>query len=147
MTIYAPIMRYSLPTTSITDKHFWTIQKPVVKSVLSRLGFNLNMPRAVIHSSTLYGGVGLIDLYNEQGCAQIPTVLSHLRFQQYLYKSIITLIKSYMILTGTITSPFIDTAPIYYVKSPWIQSLQTSLHQTNSQIIIPTLSTIQLLRK
>jgi hypothetical protein len=129
MTVYVPIVKYPLPSTSITEIQFCKIQQSVIKAVFSRLGFNSNMPRAIIHASTLYGGVGLIDLYNEQGRAQIHTILSHLRFEQYLHKPIITLFKSYIILAGITTSPFINNEPITYIDSPWMSSIQTFCSQ------------------
>jgi hypothetical protein len=147
MTVYIPIVKYPLPSTSITETQFCKIHQSVIKSVLSHLGFNLNMPQAIIHAATLYGGVGLIDLYNEQGCAQIHTILSHLQFEQYLHKPLITLMKSYILLTGITTSPFIDTEPIDYINSLWIVSIRTFMHKTNSQINIPSLKTFLLLRQ
>jgi hypothetical protein len=79
MTIYGPIVKYCLPTTSITKQQLRKIQQPVITSVLSWLGYNKNMPRSVIHLSATYGGVGLLDLYTEQGCSQVQVMLSHLR--------------------------------------------------------------------
>jgi hypothetical protein len=103
MTIYGPIMKFALPSTTLSKKQMAKIQQPVIYSVLSRLGFNPHMPRAVVHSSTQYGGVGLLELYTEQGCSQALTLLSHLRYQHYLYNPLITLIESYMIASGITT--------------------------------------------
>jgi hypothetical protein len=119
----------------------------MIKAVLSRLGFNPHMPRAVVHASTKYGGIGLLDLYTEQGCSLVLTILSHLRYGQYLYKPIITLIESYIILAGITTSPFIQTDHIQYVSSPWIATVCGFLHKHSIQIVIPKLHTINLLRK
>jgi hypothetical protein len=107
MTIYGPIAKYPLPATSMSESQLQKIQQPIITSVLSRLGFNPHMPRAVIHASTRYGGVGLIDLYTEQGCGQISMLISHLRYNHYLHNSILSLIESFLVLFGKLTSPVV----------------------------------------
>jgi hypothetical protein len=104
------------------------------------------MPRAVIRATTRYGEVGLLDLYTEQGCGQVSMLLSHLRYNHYLHKSSLSLIESFMILTGSIQSPFIDTYSLTYVSSPWMQTVQRFLNKNNARIEIPYLQTINLLR-
>jgi hypothetical protein len=147
MTIYTPLIRYALPATSITKKKLCIIQQPVISSALSRLGYNRNMPRAVIHASKLYGGAGILDLYTEQGCGQVLNLLSYLRLQQYLHNPIISLIESYWISSGKSNPPFIDTSPTPYVQAPWITSIKEFLHQLRCTIHIPILPQLPPLRE
>jgi hypothetical protein len=60
MTIYGSIEKYSLPATSNNEIQMTKIQQPVIRSVLSRLGFNPHMPRVVVHASTQYAGDDLL---------------------------------------------------------------------------------------
>jgi hypothetical protein len=71
VALFTPPICYSLATTSIKITTLKNIQKPVVCSVLSRKGYNQHMPRAVVFGSILKGGIGLLDLYLEQGAQQI----------------------------------------------------------------------------
>jgi hypothetical protein len=147
MTIYSPIVKYALPTTSISENSLRIIQQPVISSVLSRLGYNKNMPRAIIHASTMYGGVGLLDLFTKQGCSQIQLILAHLRTQKYLHNQIISLLESYQVLAGITTPALENIDPIIYVHSPWTNTVRQFLLQMNATITIPKLQTIQCIRQ
>jgi hypothetical protein len=105
------------------------------------------MSRAVIHASTRYGGVGLIDFYTEQGCGQISMLMSHLRYIHYLHNYILSLIESFILLSGKLTFPCVDTYSSTYVQSPWIQTVQHFLHKHNATIEIPYLQTVHLIRE
>jgi hypothetical protein len=142
MTIYSPIVKYALPTTSISENILRIIQQPVISSVLSRLGYNKNMPRAIIHASSMYGGVGLLDLFTEQGCSQIQLILAHLRTQKYLHNQIISLLESYQVLAGITTPALENIDPIIYVHSPWTNTVRQFLLQIDATITIPKLQTI-----
>jgi hypothetical protein len=104
------------------------------------------MARKVIYSSATYGGVGLLDLYTEQGCSQVQVIISHLRAKGYLYNQIMILLESFMVIAGITTSPLEEIHPISYVSSPWVTSLQTFLSQFNYIIHIPQLKIINLIR-
>jgi hypothetical protein len=147
MTIYGPIVKYLLPVTSLNENQMTTIQQPVIKSVLSRLGFKLHMTRVVVHASTQFGGVGLLDLYTEQGCSKTLLVLAHLGYQHYLSKPLITLIESYIVLSGLMVSPLLNTHPVSYVSSPWMTTLCSFLHKHSIKIIIPSLQILNTMRR
>jgi hypothetical protein len=136
-----------LTTTSLSEKKLQTIQQPVINSVLSRLGYNRNMPRSIIHFSTIYGGVGLIDLCTEQGCSKIQMNLTHLRLQRYLQNQIGCVLQSYTTLTGLTTSLLMSTDVISYVRSPWVDTLRQFLSKLNAKILIPKFKHINLIRK
>jgi hypothetical protein len=147
MTIYSPIVKYALPTTSISDIGLQKIQQPVITSVLSRLEYNKNMPRAIIHSSTMYGGVGLLDFFTEQGCSQVQLLLAHLRSQTYIHNQIISLLESFQVQAGNRTSPLEHIESIGYVHSPWMNTVRGFLSTFDATITIPQLSSIKLIRQ
>jgi hypothetical protein len=146
MTIYGPMAKYPYPTSSLSKLQLHKIKQPVIKSVLSQLGFNPHMPRSVIDASTRYGGIGLMDLYVEQGCGQVSMLLSHLRYNCYLFNPLLSTIESFMVLSVMTSSPLEDTPPILYIHSLWMHSLRSFLHKHNTQLIIPKLQTLYLLR-
>jgi hypothetical protein len=145
-TVYTPSICYPLATTSISQQTLQNIQKPVISSVLSRMGFNQHMPRAVVFASKYRGGIGLLDLYSEQGASQIKLLITNLRSNTYLHNTIHILLESYQVATGMIGNPLIDLRKHTYVQSPWIQSLRSFLKEINGAIIIPKLNQQHRLR-
>jgi hypothetical protein len=57
-----------------------------------------------------------------------------------------TIIESYMIATGTTTSPLINTDDISYISAPWINTTKQILQHTGTTIVTPTTQCLQLLR-
>lgn len=56
-----------------------TITSACIRSCLSKMGFNCNMPREVVYGPLSLFGVGIHDLYVEQGIKQISVLVGHLR--------------------------------------------------------------------
>jgi hypothetical protein len=146
-TVFAPSVTYPLSVTSITPEILKKIQKPVINSVLSRLGFNRHMPRAVVYASKQHGGMGLLELSTEQGVAQAKLFFTHLQAKSYIHDTIMILLESYQIASGITTSPLVDTKHRPYLESPWLQSLQQFLRKIEGKIITPTLQVITLNRQ
>jgi hypothetical protein len=141
-TVFEPSITYALPLTSIDPDQLRKIQQPVVNSVLSRVGYNKQMPRSVVFAAKTRGGIGLLDLPTEQGTSQIKLIVSHLRARSYIHDTMMILLESYQVHAGTIQSPFIDTTNSGYVDAPWMQSVQTFLRTINGTIFIPSYKTI-----
>jgi hypothetical protein len=141
-TVFAPSIKYSLPVTSIPPEILQNIQKSAVNSDLPRLGYNKHMPRSVVFATKSRGGIGLLNLSTEQGASQVQLLISNLRARSYLYDTILILIETYQLMTGTSTSPFLDTTHRCYIVSPWIQSIQLFLKSINGTIYLPDISHI-----
>jgi hypothetical protein len=77
-TVFVPSIRYILPSSSITQNILQKIQSPIIDTVLTKLGFNRHMPRSVVFAPTTLGGIGQLDLFTEQGCSKIITIISHI---------------------------------------------------------------------
>jgi hypothetical protein len=105
------------------------------------------MPRAVVFASTTLGGIGLLDLFMEQGSSKITTILSHLRSHSPINETILILIETYPICAG-ITYPALENNNIYhyYVNSPWVQITKTFLNANKGQMYIPSIATIKIIR-
>jgi hypothetical protein len=51
-TVFIPSICYALPTTSIQQKTLINMQKPIINTVLTKIGYNQHMPRAVVFAPT-----------------------------------------------------------------------------------------------
>ena len=65
--IWIPQISYCLPITTLTDKQCTQVHKPILRSIISKLGYNKNMPRALVHSSKWKGGMGMPKISTLQG--------------------------------------------------------------------------------
>lgn len=147
-TVFTPSIKYVLPATSISSDVLKKMQIPITNTVLTKFGYNRHMPRAVVFAPITLGGLGLLDLYTEQGCSQILLLLSHLRAQSYLSTTMIIMLESYQVAAGMITPIFEDNANNnIHQPSSWIQSVRQFLYSINGKIIIPELKTINPLRQ
>jgi hypothetical protein len=123
-TVFTSSVCYTLPATSIQQKTLLKLQKPVISSVLLRLGFNPRMPRHIVFASNRLGGIGLLDLYSEQGLIHI-------------------LLESYQLLSDMLGNPLEKLDTHKYVHAPWLQSLRDFLKTINGKIIIHNLRTLK----
>jgi hypothetical protein len=78
-TVFVPSIRYILPTTSISKTVLYKLQSNIINTVLTKMGYNRHMPRAVVFPPTHLGGIGLLGLYTEQGSSKVTTIISHIR--------------------------------------------------------------------
>jgi hypothetical protein len=146
-TVFTPSICYPLAATSTRKSQLQSLQKPVIHAVLARMGFNRHMPREVVLASRLKSGIGLLDLYSEQGARQVQLIISHLRAQSYLHPTFIILLESFQLSAGLIENPLFYTGPIQYVRSPWLLSLREYLNNIKASIVINEIKTLQPIRK
>jgi hypothetical protein len=76
-TVYLPSVTYSFPATCLRKTDLDTVQRPAVNACLSAMGYNRNMPRAVVFAPNFFGGLGFRDLSTEQGTQQVLQLLKH----------------------------------------------------------------------
>jgi hypothetical protein len=146
-TVFVPSIRYVRPTSSISQTTLQKIQSPTINTVLAKLGYNRHMPHAVVFAPTTLGGIGLLDLYTEQGCSKVIIIISHIRSKSPLYLPLLELFETYQLLAGITTSPLEDTTNHSYVHSPWLSCVRNFLQQINATIIIPDIKPIKCLRE
>jgi hypothetical protein len=146
-TVFAPAIKYVFPGTSLSESFLYKLQLPILNLVLPKLGFNQHMPRDVVLAPLHFGGLGLMDLYVEQGVAHIMFILGQIRSFSPAADTILILLESYQISSGLPDNPFQFTKVQSYVSSPWVQSVQQFLCQCNATIALPGLHIIGLLRQ
>jgi len=76
---FLPSMHYHLTVGTFNDKQLNQLQHLVIQSLLPRMGYNSNMPKAVIYGPTSSGGMGIQSLRALQGTQKIKHVLQAYR--------------------------------------------------------------------
>jgi hypothetical protein len=74
-----PSMRYSAPAGTLERKEAEKINSQITQAILPAMGFNRNTPLAVVYRPKNIGGMGLKDLFAEQGAAKAAILLKHIR--------------------------------------------------------------------
>jgi hypothetical protein len=146
LTIFLPAAKYGLEATSIPPKHLEKAQSTIAQAVLPKMGYNRNMPISIVYGAAKYGGIGLQNLVTEQGLVHATFLISHLRANTDVYKHLIILLETYMLLAGTISSPLQYLTAYTYIQSPWIDTLRHFLRSIQATIITPNIQCIQILR-
>jgi hypothetical protein len=102
------------------------------------MGYNRNMPKEVVYGPEDLGGLGLHDLYVEQGIKQISTLIGHVRQGSDTGRMMLIQLEWCQVQAGTVDdllqSP---TAAIDYIETCWIMSIRDFLRTYKLQIHVP----------
>jgi hypothetical protein len=115
-----------------------TLQKAPVSATLARLGFNRNISRDIVFGSSLYGGLGLLHLFVEQGIYQLQLLLRHLRTETSQGLLMLIGLAWWHHVAGFSSSIWENTqANISYVEHSWYTSIKDFLLYANRSVHIP----------
>jgi enamine deaminase RidA (YjgF/YER057c/UK114 family) len=132
---YVPAMRYSLGITSINQMDFELIQSSATTAFLAAMGYNRNMPRAVVHAPKLYQGLGLRHLYDLQGCDSTRLFLQEINMKKSSTNMMLKATLDAIQLESGIGKPIMeDTRPLDYIEWGWIPSIRDFLHHIEAKI-------------
>jgi hypothetical protein len=90
--LLSTIMRtlsYPLPITTFTRKECDMIMAPVLRVALSHSGVCNNIPRAIVYAPLKYQGLGIPDIFIEQGLTKLMRLIKFGRKLQHLTSSLI----------------------------------------------------------
>jgi hypothetical protein len=105
---------------------------------LARLGFNRNISRDIVFGSTLYGGIGMLHLFVEQGIAQLQLLVRHLRAKTTQGNLMIIGLSWWNLVAGYSYPLWMNpSANISYVEHSWFTSLKDFLSYVDGSIFIP----------
>jgi hypothetical protein len=121
-SIYPPDVKYGLEETSIRAKLLQVAQANVNRIEL-KLGYNRLTPTSIVYAPMYYGGISLQDLTIEEGLAHVIFLVVHVRAGSDISHSLITLLESSMVTTGTVTYPLENKTEYTYIHSLWIDSI------------------------
>jgi hypothetical protein len=77
--LYIPSLGYGTPTTTLTKKECEEIQRPVVNTILPKMGIDRSSPRSVVFGTAQLGGLESTHLAAIQGHTRLQYLLGHLR--------------------------------------------------------------------
>jgi hypothetical protein len=75
MTVYIPGVTYSFPTTSLTEKQCTALQTIFKATLLQKMGLPPTLPLEIVYGDKYFGGIGLLNLFAEQGMHQTLILL------------------------------------------------------------------------
>ena len=78
-SMLSPKLEFPVMVTQFTQAKCDRISSPVRRACLSKMGYNHNMPMEVVYGLTELFGLGMHDLYIEQGIKQVSTLVGHIR--------------------------------------------------------------------
>ena len=147
--IYIPSLRYGLGTCYFPPRDLIAIQRPAIRTILPKMGFNRHISRDVVFGPRNLGGLGLPSLVFEQGLQQIQFIGRHLRSPTSPLRSLFQIsLEWFRLLAGYTTCPLATPQlPTAHVEgAPWYKSLQKFLHSIRHSLDIPNLPCPQKLR-
>lgn len=138
-TIYMPAMLYSLTAMTYSNADLTKLQSKAVEKFLPAMGFERGFPRAVVYGSSIYGGLNVGQLYTESSIAKVLSLLSHIRADTDLGKTM-TINLNWLQLTSGISAPLLETVTdVSYVPDNWFLSIRQFLISIHGKISIPSL--------
>jgi hypothetical protein len=136
---FVPALRYSLAITSINQMDFENIQGPATTAFLAAMGYNRNMPRAVVHAPKMYQGLGLRHLFDIQGCDRTRLLLQEINMRNSTTGHMLRAVLDTIQLESGIGRPILeDTSPLDYLEWGWIPQIRDFLHHIDGKVIKAT---------
>jgi len=133
---YLPTVGYPLPATFMQPHRLHKLQSPATAIFLTKMGFTCTFPRAITYASPDCGGIGFLQLGNEQGLQKCLQLIKHLRTNTGIGAVYHIVLQHYQLLLGFPRSILEDTKPIPWSNAPWIDMVQQFLHSINGQILL-----------
>jgi len=118
--IFLPTIMYPFPTTTLSEKILEKAQSLTTPMILSKTGYNCNMPKAVVYAPASHGGLGFHHLHTEQGLQKVLQILKHIRTKTTLGDTITIAIKAHQI-HARVAFPILEyTKPIPWMTDRWL---------------------------
>jgi len=135
-TIFLPTITYPFPATFVPTTALENAQSTITPLILSKMGYNRNMPKAVMYNPTSHGGLGIRHLPSEQGLQKILHAIKHLHTKTSLGNLLTVSLQAYQIQAGLAECILVNTHPLPWTPNWWITNLRSALHEIQGQIRI-----------
>ena len=107
------------------QKKLTALQGIYEQTLISKLGFNQNWPKALCYGRHKMGSLQIPNLYLEQFMQQLQEFLQKMNNME---KNLIqTIVDSYYLQAGTRRDPLMNPQDIKYTDSKWMQSFINSM--------------------
>jgi len=104
--IFLPTIMYPFPATTLSQKILAKAQSLTTPMILSKMGYNCNMPKDVVYVPSSHGSLGFHHLHMEQGFQKVLQILKHLCTKTTLGDTIDLAMKAHQLHTG-VTLPIL----------------------------------------
>lgn len=103
------------------------LQKLIRSKLLSKLGLPRTFPTEILYGDEYHGGLGVRELFGEQGMYQVQTLVKHIRAGSLLGTQMEIAIHCYQLQAG-ISAPVLEmTAELPYLEYPWFDRIREYL--------------------
>jgi hypothetical protein len=128
-----PRLIYPLPCSSLTQKQCQYVQAPALAALVPKLHLNRHTSHALLFGESKYGGLGLPDVYTDQGYGQLRLLVGHLKLKDEIGELILVSISHLQLHVGSGTEFFALPYPHYakWVEQNWLTSIWKHTHQMN----------------
>jgi hypothetical protein len=75
---YIPALTYSSTSVAFEESILNRIQQNAITQFIRKLGFEQCFPRAVVYGPSIFGGLGIQQLYSTSMCTKIETIICHI---------------------------------------------------------------------
>jgi hypothetical protein len=104
------------------------ITSPVIRACLSKMGYNCNSPKEVIHGPRELFGLEILDYFVEQGIQQLTALTGHVRHESETSKMMRIELQWCQVQAGTANHLLSDPKDLIdYIETRWIMCIQDFL--------------------
>jgi hypothetical protein len=108
-SVVMPSMLYSAPAGTLNQQQAAKINSRLTQAALPSMGYNRNSPLQVVYGPTSMGGIGMKDIFAEQGAAKAAAILKHIRADQKIGQAIKCQLKWAQQVAGIDQQILVDT--------------------------------------
>jgi hypothetical protein len=145
--MYTPAMKYPLAAMAVDEEELNSIQTPILPIILQKLGVNRNLPTAIRHGPSEFGGLALLDLRTELGIETIKYLRNAVYSQSASGDLIIATLKHLQQEAG-IGNPLLECPDIHIpnLTPTWLTSIRQYMSNHNITITLTDVLTLEVCR-
>jgi hypothetical protein len=136
---YIPSLGYGTPATTLSKKDCEEIQRPVVNTILPKMGIARTAPRAIVFGTAQYGGLGLTHFSALQGHTRLQYLLDHLRCGNATGRLMQMLLEYTQLECGCRGNPLAqdyNNYSAFLINTNWIMEVWQHLHTCKEKVEI-----------
>jgi len=136
-SIYTPSMRYPLAAMAVDEEALQSIQSRIIPVILQKLHVNRNLPTAIRHGPSQYGGLELYDVRTEAGLEAIKYLRNAIYGDTAAGRLILTNLQHAQVESG-IGEALLEhpTIQIPYLTPTWLTSIRQYMSQHNVTLTV-----------
>jgi hypothetical protein len=121
-TVCIPGITYSSSTTSLTEEQCSQVEKIIKPSLVKKLGLPDTFPNLMLYGDKYFRGVGILQIFAEQGMNQTLSIMRHIRAKTTLGDQILIALRHYQNQAGISKCVLSDTRTLPHMSIPWFDT-------------------------